>query len=259
VGPTLRRRLWRAWYQFNARRLAQPEWAFMNYGYAESPLAEPIRLDEADEPDRLCIQLYERVARPVGLQGCEVLEVGSGRGGGASYLLRYLGPASVVGADFSPEAVSFCNRHRLVPGLAFVEGDAEDLPFAGASFDVVVNVESSHCYGSMAGFLSEVTRVLRPGGHFLFADFRQAERLDGLRRELSACGMELAEEEVITPSVVAALERDSARKLGLIRAYAPWWLRRAFRTFAATEGSRTYEQFRSGQTEYLRCVLRKQA
>jgi ubiquinone/menaquinone biosynthesis C-methylase UbiE len=259
LGSRLRRCLWHAWYQGNARWLAQPEWAFMNYGYTESLPAEPLLLHEADEPDRFCIQLYERVARPVALHGCEVLEVGSGRGGGASYLMRYLGPSSVVGADFSPEAVRLCNRHRLVPGLHFVEGDAEDLPFADASFDVVVNVESSHCYGSMERFLSEVNRVLRPGGHFLFADFRRADRLDELRRHLSACGMELVEDEVITPNVVAALEEDSSRKLGLIRRYAPWWLHRVFRTFAATQGSQTYEQFRSRQTEYLRCVLRKQA
>ncbi|HYR61691.1 MAG TPA: class I SAM-dependent methyltransferase, partial [Actinomycetota bacterium] len=90
IGSRLRRGLWRAWYQFNARRIARPDWAFMNYGYVESPATPAIPLQEADEPDRLCIQLYDRIARPADLRGCDVLEVGSGRGGGSSYVMRYL-------------------------------------------------------------------------------------------------------------------------------------------------------------------------
>jgi len=231
----------------------------MNYGYAESDKAPRIPLQEVDESDRLCIQLYDRVARPVDLRGRDVLEVGSGRGGGSSYVMRYLEPSSVVGVDFSSEAVRFCTRYRDLPGLRFTEGNAEDLPFPDASFDAVLNVESSHCYGRMASFLAEVHRVLKPGGSFLFADFRPADRLDELRRQLAACSMQLVEQEIITPNVVAALEKDSARKLGLIRQYVPLWLRQPFRVFAGIEGSRTHGRFKSGQTEYLRCVLCKDA
>lgn len=259
IGSGIRRSLWRVWYQFNARRLAEPDWAFMNYGYAESDGAASIVLQDTDEPDRLCIQLYDRVARAADLRGCDVLEVGSGRGGGSSYVMRYLEPASMVGADFSSEAVRFCARHRIVPGLRFTEGSAEDLPFPDASFDAVLNVESSHCYGTMAGFLSEVHRVLKPGGRLLFADFRPADRLDELRAQFAASTMKLIEEEVITANVVAAMEQDSTRKIGLIRGYVPRWLRRPFRMFAGIEGSKIHARFKSGQTEYLRCVLRKDA
>jgi len=52
------------------------------------------------------------VARSADIHGCDVLKVGSGRGGGYSYVMWYLGPTSVVGADFSAEAVRFCHRHE---------------------------------------------------------------------------------------------------------------------------------------------------
>jgi len=58
--------------------------------------------------------------------------------------------------------------------LQFVVGDALALPFPKSSFDVVVNIESAHCYGDTAGFLREVSRVLRPGGSFCFAATREA-------------------------------------------------------------------------------------
>ena len=72
-----------------------------------------------------------------------------------------------------------------MPGLAFEVGDAERMPFPDASFDAVVNVESSHCYPSMPAFLSEVRRVLRPGGHFLYADLRPRTDLPARRAELA--------------------------------------------------------------------------
>ena len=56
-------------------------------------------------------------------------------------------------------------------------GDAENLPFEDNSFDAIINVESSHCYGNVEQFLREVHRVLRPGGDFLFVDLRGAQKL----------------------------------------------------------------------------------
>ncbi|SIG06667.1 Probable methyltransferase [Mycobacteroides abscessus subsp. abscessus] len=94
-----------------------------------------------------------------------MLEVGCGHGGGASYLVRALQPASYTGMDLNPDGISFCRRRHDLPGLEFVQGDAEDLPFPDESFDAVINVESSHLYPHFPVFLTEVARVLRPGGN----------------------------------------------------------------------------------------------
>ena len=93
-SPRLRRLLWRWWYGRLARRFDQRDWTFMNYGYASPAGAPPLALDAADEPDRLCIQLYARTVSNVTLAGREVIEVGSGRGGGASWLARTHRPAA---------------------------------------------------------------------------------------------------------------------------------------------------------------------
>ena len=101
-----------------------------------------------------------------------MLECSCGHGGGASYLVRTQHPASYTGLDLNPAGIEFAkNRHHL-PNLDFVEGNAQALPFADESFDALVNVEASHLYPDFPKFLSEVTRVLRPGGHFLYTDFR---------------------------------------------------------------------------------------
>jgi SAM-dependent methyltransferase len=194
-SPLLRRWSSRVFYQYLARLDRDGVVRLMNYGYVdESPGAQPIPLDPADEPDRCCLQLYHHVASAVDLRGRDVLEVGSGRGGGAAYLHRSFAPRSTTGVDFSDRAVAFCRDAHRHPGLDFVHGDAEALPFEDARFDAAINVESSHCYGDMGRFLAEVHRVLRPGGHLLWTDFRPPAQVGGCARTSRAaasrsCGM----------------------------------------------------------------------
>jgi len=252
--PRLKRSLWQRWYDFLAAKNTEAGWTFMNYGFAPlDPDSRPLTLLEGDEPDRLCIQLYHHVAAERDLRGLTVLEVGCGRGGGASYISRYLSPRSIVGVDFSANAVALCRRHRH-PGLAFAVGDAEALPFAGESFDAVINVESSHGYASMARFLQEVYRVLRPDGRFLFADLRGRGDVELLRDALRAAGLAVLVERVITRNVVAAMQQDSARKLALIHAKIAWPLRGPFQHFAGIQGTTIYEALRTGRAQYLSFV-----
>ena len=254
--PGFRKRLWRAWYEYLAGSYRVTEWAFMNFGYAVSDV-KTLSLAEADEPDRHCIQLYDHVAGTIDLSGCTVLEVGSGRGGGSSFIRRYKRPARMVGVDLSKKAVDFCRVTHRMDGLEFRVGDAERLPFQDNSFDAVINVESSHCYPAFETFLSEVRRVLRPGGYFLYADFRERTAVDAWRSALERSGLEILHETIITPNVVTALERDSDRKREWIDQIIPGIIRPSFLEFAAVRGSGLFESFRSGKLVYISFVFRR--
>ncbi len=256
-SPWLKKFIWKRWYQYIAG-YRNADWEFMNYGYAPTT-GEPktLELEPADEPNRYSIQLYHRVATAVPVAGKKVLEVGSGRGGGASFVARYLQPQSMTGVDYSAKAVRFCNGRHQVNGLSFVQGDAESLPFGAGSFDVVINVESSHCYGSMPKFLAEVKRVLAPGGHFSFVDLRADEDEAKLHSQILASGMDLIEHEDITPQVLVALRLDSARKLAQMEKSISKTLLPMFTQFAGIEGSETYENFRTRRFVYVRYLMKK--
>ncbi|MBO3103926.1 class I SAM-dependent methyltransferase [Cellulomonas fengjieae] len=255
----LRQLAWRACYELLGARVRRPEWAFMNYGYAPVAPGTPLALDPADEPDRFCIQLYAHVLDGVDVAGADVLEVGSGRGGGASWISRSLRPASTTGLDFAASAVALSRRDRTGPGLRFVQGDAQALPFADASFDVVVNVESSHCYASMEAFVAEADRVLRPGGVFVWADLRGADDVPTTRAQLASSGLVPVGDRDITAEVLQALRLDDARKTALVREWIPRPFQSALRPFAGLEGTRNPEGFAAGTLRYLSGRLDKPA
>jgi SAM-dependent methyltransferase len=251
---------WRLWYPVLTALTRDAPVAFLNYGYdgdATRPLLRP-----EDEPDRPCIQLYDRVAHGGGgvdLTGLRVLEVSCGHGGGASYVARYLRPASVHGVDRNPRAVALCRRlHRGVQNLSFSRGDALALEFADGSFDAVLNVEASHCYRDMPRFLGEARRVLRLGGHLLYADFRRRDpEYEDLRRQVAASGFEVVRAEDISRQALSGMRLNTPKYLGLVRRLAPGFLRRPLMNFAGVTGSAMYRSLESGETVYFLYALRK--
>jgi ubiquinone/menaquinone biosynthesis C-methylase UbiE len=252
-----KRLLWRTWYQFLAGRYRDPRWTFMNYGYRppEGEAGPPLHLDADDEDDRSFIQLYDTVARGAPIAGRDVLEIGCGRGGGASYVARAFEPRRVVAVDLSPRAIALCRQRFARPALSFQVGDAEQLPFGNASFDVVLNVESSHCYGRFDAFLREVRRVLRSGGQFLYADFRPRAEVAAWRAALHAAGFAVAHEQDLRPGVIAALDADDERKRSLIARLVDRPLLRIFGEFAALRGSQLNVALRNGDLDYRAFVL----
>jgi ubiquinone/menaquinone biosynthesis C-methylase UbiE len=255
--PRFRKSSRRQMYQLMAYGYQKRDWTFMNYGYVPDNETARLVLHADDEINRYCIQLYHYIASAVNLHGLKLLEVGSGRGGGADYIKRYMDPASVVGVDYSDNAVNLCQQHYFVEGLSFVPGDAENLPFNDQSFDIVLNVESSHCYGSMSDFLTQVKRVLKPGGYFMFADFRNLDQLDELEEQLDRIGMRRITHENITPNVIKALDADHGRRFDHIQRGVPKMLHKLLREFAGNKDTWIYKGFQTGDIIYQNFLLQK--
>ena len=246
----------RTWYESLVLIDQNKKITFMNYGYSGlEPTANAPALSNEDDVDRYAIQLYHYVASAIDLRDKDVAEIGSGRGGGAAYISRTLTPKSMVGIDISRNAVELCNKYYSNDTLSFSHGDAEHIPLADNAVDAVINIESSHCYGSMNRFLLEVRRVLRPDGFLLFADHRDHDQMPFLRQQLHEASFETIQETDITPNVVRALELDNDRRKELIRDSCPRLLHREAGEFAALVGTRAYETFRSGESRYFCFIL----
>jgi ubiquinone/menaquinone biosynthesis C-methylase UbiE len=255
--PAFRRIIWKPVYETMAKKINVADWQFMNYGYVPFAYEIPLTLLPEDEINRYSLQLYHYLVSIVKVSGKEMLEVGSGRGGGANYIKRYLKPEEITGLDIAYNAVKLANEKHSTKGLQFVQGNAEHLPFANENFDVVINVESSHAYGSVPTFLKEVKRVLRPGGYFLCTDMRSPNGMQTLKTNLLNTGMHLSIEEDITENVINAIELEETVKQQRISDHIPKWLTKPFKEFAGVKGSKIHEDLQKRSLVYHRFVLQK--
>ncbi len=230
---------------------------FMNYGYSDGELDTQLILTPQEEFERYSAQLYHAVGGQVPLAGLRVLDIGSGRGGGARHLHSHFGARETVGCDIAHNAIRFCGKvHGAVPGLSFRQGDATALTFPDDSFDAVVNVESAHCYADPAAFFAEVRRVLKPGGAFLLADFtpprrHPAETRLHLVEGMTRAGFAITAITDVTAHILRGLDADDARRRREIDRRFPRFMRRFARLWAGTRESWIYRDFAEGRRAYL--------
>ena len=128
-------------------------------------------------PDASC-ESFAGVANPFALEplgiGEDVLDVGCGAGMDTLIAAQMVGPTgSVTGIDMTPEMAAKARQSVAESGLGtvtIVEGSAERMPFADASFDVVISNGVIDLIPDKDAVFSEIVRLLRPGGRIQLAD-----------------------------------------------------------------------------------------
>jgi len=98
--------------------------------------------------------------------GARILEVGCGRGIALPAIRRLCRPSRLVGLDIDPELLDEATARVAGLDVELVAGDVRDMPFADASFDVVIDFGTCYHIGRPAAAMSEIARVLAPGGRF---------------------------------------------------------------------------------------------
>ncbi|MGV0784779.1 phthiotriol/phenolphthiotriol dimycocerosates methyltransferase [Mycolicibacterium sp. XJ775] len=245
-------------YPLQTRRLERDGTVFLDAGYETDPPVG-LELEPVDEPNRPSIQLYHTTAAQTDIAGKRVLEVGCGHGGGASYLTRYLRPASYTGLDLNGRGIEFCQRFHQVPRLSFIQGNAQALPFPDASFDAVVNIESSHCYPDFPGFLREVARVLVNGGHLLYVDLRKRKHVPEWEAQLADSPLNIMAEHNINAEILRGLDTmwGAPATHERFKRHTPLLLRRLSKGVAGAPGHGLHRAVATGDIAYRMYHLSK--
>jgi len=120
------------------------------------------------EPLRECYKKYELIILKKVFKGANVLELAAGTGENTKIFLDC--KANVIASDISAESLRVLRkRFNKNPNLSTHEADIEFLPFKESSFDFVC-CAGGLSYGDKDKVISEVIRVLRPGGSLIIVD-----------------------------------------------------------------------------------------
>lgn len=227
---------------------------FMNLGYLPGP--QP-RFAAVELPrhaiNRNSVTLVLELIGDCDLTGRDVLDVGCGRGGVIHVIRSHFQAGRAVGIDLSAGGVAYCRRRHRYPHTAFARADAERLPLAGGSVDVVTNCESSHNYPNITRFFAEVRRVLRTGGWFLYTDVHPVEEFRQHLRTLQDLGFAIERDRDITPNVLASCDQSAQLQF---EAFGREGGDVDMANAIGVPGSKIYEDMRHGRTTYRIVKLR---
>ena len=144
--------------------------------------------DAMTSPERLVA--FEAALEHVLGEPRAILDLGTGTGDGAIALAQHWPDAEVVGVDVSREMLE--EARRKAPQLRFEVGDGSALDVPDGAFDLVA-------MNNVIPFVDELARIVRSGGHVLFAFSRGDETPiyvppGLLKRKLSRAGFEITAE-----------------------------------------------------------------
>ena len=136
----------------------------------------------------LIVQMVERLEHVMPSKG-SILDVGCGTGRLLGQLKGCFPALDLYGLDLAPNMIEQA-REQLGAQAQLTVGDAEQLPYPDAYFDVVVSTSTLQWLDQLSLCFSEIYRVLKPGGRFIFSLFGEGT-LQAVRDAWrTACGRE---------------------------------------------------------------------
>jgi len=125
-----------------------------------------------EEPSQYAVDFLKRLSRLV--SGGSLLDVGCGEGRHAIAAARM--GFKVAAIDYEPLAIRRSKQFakmRRAKGITFLQGNALDLPFPKASFDVVLDYGCLHHQrkSTWAAYRTHILRVLKPAGFYVLSVF----------------------------------------------------------------------------------------
>lgn len=245
---------WRFFYNYiNAFGRLKPV-KFLNHGYAEEGVS--IKDFTLKTLGKLHQNLYMHLFKQASPEGKHIVEIGCGRGAGLAHMMKNFKPARAVGVDISDLNIrrgkKLCERFDV----EFVRGNAEKQLFPDKTFDIVFNLESSHCYVSKRKFYENVFAILKDDGCFIYADLFWLDSLiEEMEKEFEEVGFYIDKKENITQQVNRSIELQAELRKYFVKGNSA--MDKLLNNFIALPGTELHQSLLDGTVKYILYVLKK--
>lgn len=225
-----------------------------NYGYYPT---------EIDAHDRFQLQMYEEYIKL--LQGeniKQVLEIGSGAGGGLKHMQSQMPEAQFIGLDQCKEAIKtskyFFKKQTDKNNLIDLYNNFDDLHIDEKKFDAIVSVETGIYKNS--NIFADLYKLLNDNGVMVYYDNTAFDKLDSAIKSIKQYGFKIELLKDITENVFKACEYDSSRRMEITDRYLPRYLvpfSDELQRYMCVKDSPRYIKFKSGQKKSFLLKARK--
>ncbi|MFD2875009.1 class I SAM-dependent methyltransferase [Paenibacillus rhizoplanae] len=226
---------------------------FLNYGYVPQGNEQHAVIEPDDVWNRNSVKLLLETVGRTAIRERQVIDIGCGRGGNIAALYKYFKPLSIVGLDICPANIAYCSVKSRGVEAFYLVGDAENIPFADESFDIVLNMESAQAYPNRSRFYEEVYRIMRVGGVFLYTELMLEDQVAKNVRLLEEAGLSVIRNQDVTSNVLLSCDENAKQRTGPqgIANNANASMNNGdISDFIALPGSKKYEEMKAGTQQY---------
>ncbi|WP_339222191.1 class I SAM-dependent methyltransferase [Paenibacillus sp. FSL H8-0332] len=226
---------------------------FLNYGYVPQGNEQHAVIEPDDVWNRNSVKLLLETVGRTAIRERQVIDIGCGRGGNIAALYKYFKPLSIVGLDICPANIAYCSAKSRGGEAFYLVGDAENIPFADESFDIVLNMESAQAYPNRSRFYEEVYRIMRVGGVFLYTELMLEDQVAKNVRLLEEAGLSVIRNQDVTSNVLLSCDENAKQRTGPqgIANNANASMNNGdISDFIALPGSKKYEEMKAGTQQY---------
>ena len=169
------------------------------------------------------------------------------------HMLDQIARHGLIDLDIACEGDLHIDGHHTVEDVGITLGMA----VAKAIGDKKGIRRYGHAYVPLDEALVEIRRVLRPGGYFLYADFRFSDGLTPWETAMENAPLKLMQSREISAEVLRGMDANSARSVELLDKKLPKFLHSLGRDFAGVKGSRVYNALLDGSLSYRSYCFQK--